>query len=144
MERLNAEDGNVRRNALELPQRRAAIDGNVRSASRGDFQVATQYRRTLVYGDLLELHHLLPAMPQHPPSIVGPNVADPVGPFAEHRHQVPIAVEVSDHDGSVTTRPLRRPATSSAATRFGQIPAPYNIAETRFCIRANQCGRWPR
>jgi hypothetical protein len=82
-------------------------------------------------------------MPQHRPAIVGAKVANPVArsPSIDTRYRSPSRSVITT--GNVTTRPLRRPTTSSAATRCGQIPAPYATAETRFCIRANQWGRSP-
>ena len=73
--------------------------------------------------DFLRVRALAAAMTQHRPAARGSEVAYPVHVGAEHRDQVPLAVDVGDRDWNEMTRPLCCPVISSAAARPGAIPA---------------------
>jgi len=52
-DRSDAEDGNLRGDRLELLERGVAVDGDVRTGSRREREVAAQDRRPSLHGDVL-------------------------------------------------------------------------------------------
>jgi len=127
---------------LELRQRGVPVHRQVRPGSRGDREVAPQDGRPVTGLHLLQAHLLAAAAAQDRAAAGRADVAHPVRVLAEHRHQVPPALVLSDYHRERHRRPVRRPGTSSVIARAGDnIPAENWAAEIRFAARAMAPGR---
>jgi hypothetical protein len=72
------------------------IDGEVRTRSCGDLEVAPQDRRPQARLDLLQDNALAPTVAQHRSSTGRPDVCHPCRSFTEHRDEVPLVLMVCD------------------------------------------------
>ena len=104
---LDAEDGDLRGDSLELLERGFPVDRDMGTSPGGEHQIAAQDGRPEVHGDLLQDHGFAPPAPYHGPPPGRPNVAHPLGPLAKHGDDVALAVPVRDHkrggDGPTAT-----------------------------------------
>jgi hypothetical protein len=118
--------------ALQVLHRCSAIYRDVGTRPGCDRQVAAQDRRTGVLGNFLEAHVLATPVAKDGMAAGSPYVSYPVPPSYS-------AITT----GNEIERPLRRPWTSSVATRFGHTPAAKAMADALFCIFAKRFGRPP-
>jgi hypothetical protein len=130
LQRHDPEDGVVRGDLLERLDRLEPVDGDVRPASRHRLDVPPDHRRPRLHWHLEEPDRTRPASPQGGATSCGTHVPDPIA-FAEHRDEVPLALEVrhaegepSDHSGTSTAYLARDPALRQKADAKRHVPEP--------------------
>ena len=126
-----AKDRVLRCDRLELTEPCAPVDGEVGARAACHLEVAPQDRRSLAGLDFLEEHRLAPSVAQHRPSAGGPHVRDPVGAFAEHRDEIPLAIEVCDDNHVQWTDTLGVRGYGAAST----TAAPLGVATASEIVR---------
>jgi hypothetical protein len=132
----HAKDRVLRCDRLELAERCSPVDGEVCACAAGHLEVSLQDRRPLARLDFLEGNRLAPSVPQHRPSAGGPHVRDPVGAFAEHRDEIPLAIDVCDDNGE---RPQATAAASADLERREPVRPNARRVESRLSAVEQTC-----
>jgi hypothetical protein len=95
--RRDAKHWNLIGDRREVGQRRAPVDTDMWTRSRGERQIAAQDRGSLRRHDVRQHHGFSVSVPKHSPTLSRPNVANPVRSLTKHRDEISLAVPVGDH-----------------------------------------------
>ena len=132
----HAKDRVLRRDRLELAERRPALDGEVCARATCHLEISPQDRRPFARIDFLQENGLAPPVPQQRPSAGRPDVRDPSGALAEHRDEIPLVFEVCDDDGE---RPQVPAAASTDLERRQSLRPDANGVESRLSAVDQTC-----